>query len=155
MVDLDTVRRFAGADPTVEDLALEMCRDAAAAWYEAAGVPTDTDSRLYDFWVCNLAAWMYDNRGNADAGANIPAFIVASVHQLRPKRTAAGTASGTGTGTGTETETGTGTGEAGTGTGEDGGTGEATGTGEASGTGEDGGTGEDSGTGSTGAGEGG
>ena len=154
MVDLDTVRRFAGADPTVEDLALEMCRDAAAAWYEAAGVPTDTDSRLYDFWVCNLAAWMYDNRGNADAGANIPAFIVASVHQLRPKRTAAGTASGTGTGTGTETETGT---ETGTGTGEAGGTddGDGTGTGEASGTGEDGGTGEDSGTGSTGAGEGG
>ena len=148
MVDLDTVRRFAGADPTVEDLALEMCRDAAAAWYEAAGVPTDTDSRLYDFWVCNLAAWMYDNRGNADAGANIPAFIVASVHQLRPKRTAAGTASGTGTGTGTETETGT---ETGTGTGEAGGTddGDGTGTGEASGTGEDGGTG------STGAGEGG
>lgn len=108
MVSLDEVRRFAGADPTEEDPALEMCRDAAAAWYEAAGIPTDTDSRLYDFWVCNLAAWMYDNRGNADPGANVPAFIVASVHQLRGiVRAAASAAAETdGTDTGTEgTET--------------------------------------------------
>ena len=80
---LDMVRRFAGADPAAEDTVLEMCYRAAVAWYVAAGVPENPESELWVFWVCNLAAWMYDNRGNADANANIPAFIVASVHQLR------------------------------------------------------------------------
>ena len=41
-------------------------------------------STLYRFWVANLAAWMYDNRGNAEAQAAIPAYILSSVHQLRP-----------------------------------------------------------------------
>ena len=51
-------------------------------------MPADTGGDLYPFWVANLAAWMYDNRGNADAGANIPAYIVQSVHQLRPRNRA-------------------------------------------------------------------
>lgn len=84
--DLDLVRRFAGADPEEDSTILQMCRDAAVAWYAQAGVPSTTSGDLYDFWVANLASWMYDNRGNADANAAIPAYIVTSVHQLRPAK---------------------------------------------------------------------
>ena len=80
---MDMVRRFAGADPDAEDTVLQMCYQAAVAWYEAAGVPENAGNELYLFWVCNLAAWMYDNRGNADANAAVPIYIVTSVHQLR------------------------------------------------------------------------
>ena len=83
MVDLDYIRRFAGADPDEDGALLESLRDAAVEWYEKAGVPRTTEGALYDFWVANLAAWMYDNRGNADGNAAIPAYIVSSVHQLR------------------------------------------------------------------------
>ena len=85
---LDKVRRFAGADPAADDTVLEMCYRAAVAWYEEAGVPEDAENDLWVFWVSNLAAWMYDNRGNADANAAVPVYIVTSVHQLR--RPAAG-----------------------------------------------------------------
>ncbi len=90
---IDLVRRFAGADPEEDSTVLELCLTAAAEWYEKAGVPTTTVGSLYDFWVANLAAWMYDNRGNAETGANVPDYIVKSVHQLRPARSAS---SGTG-----------------------------------------------------------
>jgi len=80
---MEKVRRFAGADPTVPDTVLEMCYRAAVEWYKAAGVPEREESDLWEFWVCNLAAWMYDNRGNAEANAAIPPYIVTSVHQLR------------------------------------------------------------------------
>ena len=80
---MDMVRRFAGADPEADDTVLEMCYRAAVEWYRAAGVATDPDNELWLFWVCNLAAWMYDNRGNADASAVIPPYIVTSVHQDR------------------------------------------------------------------------
>ena len=80
---MDMVRRFAGADPEAEDPALEMCYQAAVAWYEAAGVETDPENQLWLFWACNLAAWMYDNRGTADPGAAVPIYIVTSVHMLR------------------------------------------------------------------------
>lgn len=83
---LDKVRRFAGADPEADSTVLEMCLGAAVEWYKQAGVPATTEGSLYEFWVANLAAWMYDNRGNADSNANIPSFIVQSVHQLRPAR---------------------------------------------------------------------
>lgn len=90
MPSLDAVRRFAGADGSEDDAqqtaALEMCLKAAVAWYEAAGVPAYTDRDDYDFWVANLAAWMYDNRGNADPNAAVPIYIVTSVHSLRPPR---------------------------------------------------------------------
>lgn len=79
----EMVRRFAGADPETEDTVLDMCYRAAVGWYEQAGVPEDPDDDLYLFWACNLAAWMYDNRGNADPGAAVPVYIVTSVHQLR------------------------------------------------------------------------
>ena len=77
------VRRFAGADPEAEDTVLEMCYHAAVEWYKAAGVAENPENELWLFWVCNLAAWMYDNRGNADGNAAIPVYIVTSVHQLR------------------------------------------------------------------------
>ena len=77
------VRRFAGADPAAEDTVLEMCYRAAVEWYKAAGVNENPDNDLWVYWVCNLAAWMYDNRGNADANAAVPIYIVTSVHQLR------------------------------------------------------------------------
>ena len=80
---MEKVRRFAGAAPAVSDTVLEMCYRAAVEWYKAADVPEDTENDLWLFWVCNLAAWMYDNRGNADANAVIPPYIVTSVHQLR------------------------------------------------------------------------
>ena len=92
---MDMVRRFAGADPAAEDTVLQMCYRAAVAWYEAAGVPEDTENELYLFWVCNLAAWMYDNRGNADPNAAVPIYIVTSVHALRKPATASGSGSGT------------------------------------------------------------
>ena len=82
----EKVRRFAGADPQTEDSILDLCYRAAVGWYEQAGVEQDPDSELWLFWVCNLAAWMYDNRGNADPGAEVPVYIVTSVHQLRKPR---------------------------------------------------------------------
>lgn len=85
-IDMDMVRRFAGADPEEDDAVLSFCVSAAVEWYARAGVPADTAGGLYPFWVANLAAWMYDNRGSADAGANVPSYIVQSVHQLRPRR---------------------------------------------------------------------
>lgn len=80
---MDMVRRFAGADPAAEDTVLEMCYRAAVEWYRAAGVEEDPENDLYQFWTANLAAWLYDNRGNADANAAMPVYIVTSVHQLR------------------------------------------------------------------------
>ena len=80
---MDMVRRFAGADPAAEDTVLEMCYRAAVEWYKAAGVAENPQDELWLFWVCNLAAWMYDNRGNADANTAVPIYIVTSVHQLR------------------------------------------------------------------------
>lgn len=79
---VESVRRFAGADEA-DDGVIWLCLQAATAWYEQAGVSADTHSPLYDFWVANLAAWMFDNRGNADNQAAIPPYIVTSVHQLR------------------------------------------------------------------------
>ena len=84
--DLDMVRRFAGADPEEDPAVLQFALNAAVECYALADVPATTSGALYDFWVANLAAWMYDNRGNADALAAIPAYIVASVHQLRPPK---------------------------------------------------------------------
>lgn len=81
MPSTEMVRRFAGCDPNVPNEVLDGCLQAAVEWYARADVAQRTDSRLYDFWVCNLAAWFYDNRGASDA--NIPPFILASVHQLR------------------------------------------------------------------------
>ncbi len=86
MADLEMVRRFAGADPDEDPAVLAFFYEAAVEWYKNAGVPDTTTGNLYEFWVANLASWMYDNRGNADADAAIPAYIVASVHQLRPRR---------------------------------------------------------------------
>lgn len=80
---MEKVRRFAGADPETPDAVLEMCWRAAVEWYRAAGVKDQENSEMWQFWVCNLAAWMYDNRGNADSNAEIPRYIVASVHQMR------------------------------------------------------------------------
>jgi len=84
MIELDYIGRIAGADPEEDRELLEAVRDAAVAWYENAGVPASTEGPLYRFWVANLAAWMYDNRGNAEAQAAVPSYILSSVHQLRP-----------------------------------------------------------------------
>ncbi len=84
MPSIDMVRRFAGADPESDNQVLGLCVTAAVKWYERAGVPQQESNELYDFWVCNLAAWMYDNRGAGGADAVVPPYIVSSVHQLRP-----------------------------------------------------------------------
>ena len=86
MADMDMVRRFAGADPDDDPAVLERCYYAAVEWYKKAGVPDTTTGELYELWVANLASWFFDNRGTADPDAHIPAFIVESVHQLRPPR---------------------------------------------------------------------
>ena len=83
MVDVEYVARIAGADPEEDAELLAAMRDAAVEWYKNAGVPETTEGPLYRFWVANLAAWLYDNRGNADAQASIPVYILSSVHQLR------------------------------------------------------------------------
>lgn len=80
MADMDMVRRFAGEKADKDGVVLENCYRSAVAWYEKSGVP-ETDSDDYRFWVANLAAWFYDNRGG---NASIPPYIVTSVHQLRP-----------------------------------------------------------------------
>lgn len=90
---LDKVRRFAGADPEEADDVLEMCYLAAVEWYKGAGVPEDTENPQWVFWVANLAAWMYDNRGSADTDAAIPIYITTSVHQLRKSLTEEGSGS--------------------------------------------------------------
>lgn len=83
MPDMEAARRFCGVDPNDEEqmALLEVCRAAAEAWYAAAGVAARENDPLYDFWVCNLTAWFYDNRG-AD-NSLIPPSIIASLHQLR------------------------------------------------------------------------
>lgn len=84
MISVDYLRRYAGIDPDVAtDDEVERILAAARAWYASAGVPLDADSPLYDEWVTNLAAWMYDHRGSGEA---IPAGYVVSVHQMRPKK---------------------------------------------------------------------
>lgn len=85
MPSMDMVRRFAGADPEGDAQVLGLCLKAAEEWYAKAGIPPQ-EGNLYDFWVCNLAAWFYDNRGAGGEDAKVPPYIVASVHQLRPKK---------------------------------------------------------------------
>ena len=83
---MDMVRRFAGADPESDEQVLTLCLNAAEEWYARAGVEVRAGDNLYDFWVCNLAAWFFDNRGAGGENANVPPFIVASVHQLRKRK---------------------------------------------------------------------
>ena len=83
MPSMDMVRRFAGVPPETDEQVLSLCLNAAVQWYERAKVPPRENDDLYDFWVCNLAAWMYDNRGAGGAEANVPPYIVHSVHQLQ------------------------------------------------------------------------
>ena len=86
MPSIDDVARFAGADPECDTRVLDMCLRAAIGWYAGAGIPPRDGDDLYDFWVSNLAAWMYDNRGAGGDEANVPPYIVHSVHQLRPTK---------------------------------------------------------------------
>lgn len=89
MPSMDMARRFAGADPESDAEVLGLCLSAAQEWYARAGVPARENDELYDFWVCNLAAWFFDNRGAGGEDANVPPFIVASVHQLRRRKSKA------------------------------------------------------------------
>ena len=81
---VDFLRRFAGIDNDVAtDDEVQNWIDIAVAWYARAGVPASTEGADYDYWVTNLAAWMYDHRGSGD---EVPMLFVVSVHQLRPAR---------------------------------------------------------------------
>lgn len=73
--------RYAGvnASDTQAVAVLEGCYDRATAWYEAAGC--DSGDSEVKSWIMDLASWFFDNRGRSDA--EIPPYIVASVHQLR------------------------------------------------------------------------
>lgn len=86
MADMDLLRRWSGADQDEDPAVLEHCYRSAVEWYSESGVPETTAGPLYQTWVMNLAAWFYDNRGTADPIAHIPAYIVESLHQLRPRR---------------------------------------------------------------------
>ena len=70
MPSMDMLRRFVGEDPEADTQVLELCLNAAQQWYEKAGVPAQ-ETDLYRFWVCNLAAWYYDNRG---AGVRVRSY---------------------------------------------------------------------------------
>lgn len=85
MANLDLAMRFAGVIEGDADAdKLEACADAAQAWYAAAGVSAALEGNaLYDFWVANLTAWMFDNIAIDGDHANIPPTILGSVHQLR------------------------------------------------------------------------
>lgn len=84
MANLDLVRRFAGVSSDADAAILTMCANAAEAWYESAGVSCALSGQpLYDFWVANLAAWMFDNRGASGDQQNMPPYILGSLHQLR------------------------------------------------------------------------
>ena len=80
MVELDSLRRYAGADSQTDTEVLTTCLQWAIEWYRSAGVPPLDGNALYDDWVRDLAAWRFDNRGG---DAPIPAHIVSSVHQMR------------------------------------------------------------------------
>lgn len=98
-VDLAMAKRFAGIPDEAEDSVFAGCVAAAEAWYAAAGVgPMLAGEPLYDFWIANLAAWMYDNRGDAESGRQVPTYIVTSVHALRylVKQAEAGAGGGAG-----------------------------------------------------------
>lgn len=82
-VSIESLRRFAGADPEEDDSVLTACLEAAMEWYAGAGVPQDTTGALYDFYVQNLAAYFYDSRGTAEPGAHIPDEFTSSLHMLR------------------------------------------------------------------------
>ena len=69
-VDLDKLRRFAGADPDESPGLLEDCWTAAVDWYEKAGVPADTAGALYDYWVMNLAAWTESTSSFSSGNSN-------------------------------------------------------------------------------------
>ena len=88
MPSMDMARRFAGADPESDAQVLGLCLNAAQEWYARAGVPARENDERYDFWVCNLAAWFFDNRGAGGEDANVPPFI--SCAGGRAKRTEAG-----------------------------------------------------------------
>lgn len=84
-VSMETLRRFAAADPGEADGVLEACLEAAVEWFEGAGVPQSTGGALYDLMIMQLAAYYYDSRGTADVGDNIPEVITNSLHQLRAR----------------------------------------------------------------------
>lgn len=86
MPSIDMLRGFVGEDPECGNQVLSLCLDAAVDWYARAKVPPRDGDALYDLWVCNLAAWFYDNRGAGGEKAEVPPYIVHSVHQLRPKQ---------------------------------------------------------------------
>ncbi len=93
-LDIETFRRYAGASPRESPELLQGTLDAAAEWYERAGVPRSTEGSLYAFWVMDLAAWMYDNRGTDEPAAHIPDKFVTSVHQMRPAGSSSSTKEG-------------------------------------------------------------
>lgn len=84
-MDMNELRRFVGLCDDGQDALLSMCLDAAKDWYMGAGVPDLGDDKLYTFWVYNLTAWFFDNRGATGDDAHIPPGIVTSVHQLRAR----------------------------------------------------------------------
>lgn len=82
-IDMDLLRRFAGEDPDADPRGLEFAYRSAVEWFEKCQVPQQPDSYLWQFWVMSLTAWMYDNRGDADAAQHVPAYIVNALPQLK------------------------------------------------------------------------
>lgn len=70
--------------PEDEQLVLKVCLDAAIAWFEIAGVSSETDNPLYDLGVQMLALSWFENRG-ADTAENlkpVPQGVYAIKHML-------------------------------------------------------------------------
>lgn len=87
MATLKQFARMAGVDPEAERELLTVCLNAAQNWFEHAGcLPISEEDPFLDYWIMNLACWMYDNRGAGGEGAFVPPYIVSSVHQLRARK---------------------------------------------------------------------
>ena len=79
----DNVRSLAGVADGSQDDILAACFDAAVKWFENADVPNRDGDPLYMVMVSMLTVWFRVSPGLAGADAQIPQYIVTSVHQLR------------------------------------------------------------------------
>ena len=90
MVGIDGLRRYAAPGPSGDEVLLQLCLDAAIAWFEGSGVDTAAyaDSPLYELGVYMLALHWYDQRGvmiaSGSAGnKELPYGALTIMNQLR------------------------------------------------------------------------
>lgn len=79
--DMETLCNLAGVLETDTQAVakLRLSYERAKEWYRQAGCSEDNPA--FKWWAMDLACWFHDNLGATDA--QIPPYIVSSVHQLR------------------------------------------------------------------------